>query len=102
MMQKPSRPIGITLLAIVQILIGVLGLLASIAIIGLSVLFSALPTIGARIGAVGAVIGGVFAFFSLICLATGVGFLHGKGWLWPLAIIFAVLSLLVAAYVALT
>src|SRR5256712_1377418 len=102
MMQKPSRPIGITLLAIVQILIGVLGLLVSLAIIGLAAIFSALPTIGARIGTVGVVIGGVFAFFSLIWLATGIGFLHGRGWAWTLGMVFTVLSILGAAYVAYT
>jgi zinc ribbon protein len=102
MTQKPPRPIGITLLAIVQILIGVLGLLVSLAIIGVAALFSTVPTIGTLIGTVGLVIGGVFAFFSLVWLATGVGFLHGKGWAWTLGMIFTVLSLLGAAYVAYT
>ena len=102
MMQKPPRPIGITFLAIIQILIGVLGLLASLAIIGVAALFSTLPTIGTLIGTVGIVIGGVFAFFSLIWLATGVGFLHGRGWAWTLGMIFTVLSILGAAYVAYT
>jgi hypothetical protein len=99
-MQKPPRPIGITLLAIIQILIGVLGLLASLAIIGVAALFSTLPTVGTLLGTVGVVIGGVFAFFSLIWLATGIGFLHGKGWAWTLGMIFTVLSILGAAYVA--
>jgi hypothetical protein len=99
-MQKPPRPIGITLLAIIQILIGVLGLLASLAIIGVAALFSTLPTVGTLLGTVGIVIGGVFAFFSLIWLATGIGFLHGKGWAWTLGMIFTVLSILGAAYVA--
>ena len=102
MMQKPPRPIGITFLAIIQILIGVLGLLASLAIIGVAALFSILPTIGTLIGTVGIVIGGVFAFFSLIWLATGVGFLHGRGWAWTLGMIFTILSILGAAYVAYT
>jgi len=102
MMQKPPRPIGITLLAIIEILIGVLGLLVSVAIIGLAALLSGLPAVGALIGTVGVVIGGVFAFFSLIWLATGVGFLHGKGWAWTLGMIFTVLSILGAAYVAFT
>jgi hypothetical protein len=102
MMQKPSRPIGITILGIIEILIGVLGLLVSIAIIGVSALFSTLPAVGTRIGTVGVVIGGVFLFFSLIWLATGVGFLHGKGWAWTLGMIFTVLSILGAAYVAFT
>lgn len=100
MMQKPSRPIGITILGIIEILIGVLGLLVSIAIIGVSALFSTLPTIGTLIGTVGVVIGGVFLFFSLIWLATGVGFLHGRGWAWTLGMIFTVLSILGAAYIA--
>src|SRR5437867_10076801 len=102
MMQKPPRPIGITILGIIEILIGVLGLLVSIAIIGVSALFSNLPTVGTLIGTVVVVIGGVFAFFSLIWLATGVGFLHGKGWAWTLGMIFTVLSILGAAYVAFT
>jgi hypothetical protein len=102
MMQKPSRPIGVTILGIIEILIGVLGFLVSVAIIGVSALFSTLPAIGTRIGTVGVVIGGVFLFFSLIWLATGVGFLHGKGWAWTLGMIFTVLSILGAAYVAFT
>src|SRR5438132_10693229 len=102
MMQKPSRPLGITFLAIIQILIGVLGLLVSIAIIAFSALLTTLPTIGTLASTVGLVIGGVFLFFSLIWLATGVGFLHGKGWAWTLGMIFTVLSILGAAYVAFT
>ncbi|HEV2121004.1 MAG TPA: zinc ribbon domain-containing protein [Candidatus Bathyarchaeia archaeon] len=100
MMQKPPRPIGITLLAIIEILIGVLGLLASIAIIGVSALFATIPTIGAILGTVGLVIGGIFLVFSLIWLATGVGFLHGRGWAWNLGMFFTVISILGAAYVA--
>src|SRR2546425_11653808 len=102
MMQKPSRPLGITFLAIIQILIGVFGLLISLAIIAFSALLSALPTVGALASTVGLVIGGVFLFFSLIWLATGVGFLHGKGWAWTLGMIFTVLSILGAAYVSFT
>ena len=101
-MQRPPRPIGITILGIIEILIGVLGFLVSIAIIGVSALFSTLPTVGTLIGTVGLVIGGVFLFFSLVWLATGVGFLHGKGWAWTLGMIFTVLSILGAAYVAFT
>jgi hypothetical protein len=100
MMQKPSRPIGITILGIIQILIGILGLLVSVAIIGASALFSTIPRVGALIGTVGLAVGGVFLFFSLIWLATGVGFLHGRGWAWTLGMIFTVLSILGAAFVA--
>jgi hypothetical protein len=94
MIQKPSRPVGITILAILEILIGIVGLLASLAIIGLSALFSTLPRVGSLLGTFGLVIGGVVLFFSLIWLATGVGFLHGRGWSWTLGVIFSILSLL--------
>jgi hypothetical protein len=94
MMQRSSRPVGVTVLAVFEVLIGIVGLLASLVIIGFSALFSALPTVGGLLGAVGLVIGGVVLFFSIIWLATGVGFLNGKGWSWTLGMIFSVLSLL--------
>jgi len=84
MQQRPSRPLGITILAILEILIGIVGLLSSFVIIGFSALFSTLPTVGSLLGAIGLVIGGVVLFFSITWLATGVGFLHGRGWSWTL------------------
>src|SRR5438132_529369 len=94
MMQRPSRPVGITILAVLEILIGIVGLLASLVIIGFSALFSTLPTVGSLLVAVGLVIGGVVLFFSIIWLATGIGFLQGRGWSWTLGMIFSILSLL--------
>src|SRR5256885_13618491 len=99
MMRKPSRPIGITLLAIAQILIGILGLLVSLAIIGLAAIFSTLPTVGTLIGTVGIVIGGVFFFFRLIWLGTRVCFFHWKGLGWDPGIILSVLFLIWASLV---
>ena len=94
MIQRPSRPVGITILAVLEILIGIIGLLASLAIIGLSALFSTLPRVGSLLGTFGLIIGGLVLFFSLIWLATGVGFVHGRGWSWTLGVIFSILSLL--------
>jgi hypothetical protein len=97
MMQRPSRPVGITILAVLEILIGIVGLLASLVIIGFSALFSTLPRVGSLLGAVGLIIGGVVLFFSINWLATGVGFLHGQGWSWTLGMVFSILSLLGAS-----
>jgi hypothetical protein len=94
MTRRLSRPVGITILAVLEILIGIVGLLASLAIIGLSALFSTLPRVGSLLGTFGLIIGGVVLFFSLIWLATGAGFLHGRGWSWSLGMIFSILSLL--------
>src|SRR5260370_17792355 len=94
MIQKPSRPVGVTILAVLEILIGIVGLLASLAIIGLSALFSTLPRVGSLLGTFGLIIGAVVLFFSIIWFATGAGFLHGRGWSWILGLIFSLLSLL--------
>ena len=94
MIRRPSRPVGITILAVLEILIGVTGFLASLAIIGLSALLSTLPRVGSLLGTFGFIIGAVVLFFSTIWLATGVGFLHGRSWSWTLGMIFSVLSLL--------
>lgn len=94
MSRRPSRPVGITVLAVLEILIGIVGLLASLAIIGLSALLVTLPRVGSLLGTFGLIIGAVVLFFSIIWLATGAGFLHGKGWSWTLGMIFSALSLL--------
>lgn len=92
MQSRPPRPAGITIIAIMVILGGVIGLLVSLAILGFSAL---LATVGATsIGSIGAIIGGVFLFFSLLWLAVGIGFLSGKGCAWTLGMIVTVLSLL--------
>jgi len=67
--------------------------LGSLAIIGFSALFSTLPRVGSLLGTGGLIIGAVVLFFSLIWLATGAGFLHGRGWSRTLGMIFSVLSL---------
>jgi hypothetical protein len=94
MKQRSSRPVGITILALFEILIGIVGFLASLLIIGFSALFSTLPRVGFLFGTIGLVVGGIVLFFSLIWLATGVGFLHGRGWSWTLGMIFSALSLI--------
>lgn len=101
MMRRPSRPVGITILAILEILIGIVGFSASLGIIGFSAFFSTLPRVGSLLGTFGLIIGGVILFFSLIWLGTGMGFLHGRGWSWTLGMIFSILSL-VGAIGALT
>ena len=94
MIPRPSRPHVITILAVLETLIGIVGLLASFAIIGFSAFFSTLPRVGSLIGNNGVIIGGVVLFFSLVWFATGVGFLHGRSWSWTLGMIFSILSLL--------
>lgn len=97
--QRPSRPAGVTILAILAILIGIGGVLTGIAIMGLSALVGVsgiLGSVGGLFAGLGLLLGGIVLVFSLIWLATGVGFLHGRGWAWTLGMIFSVLSILFA------
>lgn len=93
MQQRPSRPDGITILAVLEILIGVVGLLSALTIIGFAALLTIVPAY-VLLGTVGFIIGSILLMFSAIWLATGLGFLHGRGWSWTLGMIFSVLSIL--------
>ena len=92
MQSRPARPTGITIIAVLVILGGVIGLLAALAIFAASALFAGFGA--TLLGSAGAIIGGIVLVFSLIWLAVGVGFLHGKGWAWILGMIVIVLSLI--------
>ncbi len=92
--QKPPRPLGVTLIAILAILGGILGLLAGLLITGVSALFaSAFGAAGGVLAGLGVVVGGVFIVVSLIWLAAGFGLLNGKGWAWTLEMLVNVLLL---------
>src|SRR5713101_1346167 len=96
-LQKPPRPLGVTILAVLAILVGIFGLLAGVAIIGLSALISTstlLAVGGGILSGLGLIIGGIVVVFSLVWLAVGFGFLNGKGWAWSLGMVFSVLSIL--------
>ena len=93
MAQRRSRPTGVSTLAFLEILFGAVGLAASSVIIALSPLVSSLPRIGPLVASLGLGIGGGLVLFSIVWLATGVGFLKGKGWSWNLGMIFSVISI---------
>src|SRR5947199_217812 len=88
----PSRPIGVTLLAVLTILLGVL-------IVGLGLLFIVAPLIlvgvglSLAFGLAAGVIGAIVLVFGLIWIGVGVGLLHLRGWAWWLAVIVMVLSI---------
>jgi ribosomal protein L40E len=97
--QKPSRPVGITLIGILDILSGIGILLLGVAVAAFSALLSTSTLFGSASGAIlglGAIIGGVIAIFGLIYLVVGFGFLNGKGWAWSLAMFFNFLAIIVS------
>ncbi len=104
-MQKPSRPTGVTVLAILSILAAIAFLFSGVVLIGLGLVvgtyasseltsalttagYSGLASLGAgTIAAILTVIGVVVLVLGILYLAVGVGFLGGKGWAWTLGMI---------------
>src|SRR5437773_10762699 len=87
-----SRPIGVTILAVLTILGGVLLLLLGIDVVA----FSSLP-VGVRLplgfGLTGSVLGAIVLIFAITWIAVGSGLLNLLPWAWWLAIIVMVLLL---------
>jgi len=89
---RPSRPIGVSILAILVVLGGVLFLLSGIAIL----LFSAAFALGGLgiFGLAGSILGGIVLIFGIIWIAVGLGLWNLRGWAWWLAVIVMVLTIL--------
>lgn len=96
-MAKKSRPTGVTILAFLQIILGLLGIL-----FGLGVAFSgsvlgslvAGGVSGSVISAVAGVAGWLGVVVGLLYIAVGYGFLKGMGWSWWVALILYVLGII--------
>jgi len=88
-----SRPIGVTILAVLTILGGVLLLLLGIVVIAFS---SLLVGVGLPLGfgLSGSILGAIVLIFGIIWIAVGSGLLNLRSWAWWLAIIVMVLSII--------
>lgn len=83
-MQEKTRPLGVTIIAILIVISGILILL-----------------VGAGLVAIGPIIGLVFLVFGAISLAVGIaylvmayGLLKGKGWAWTISTIVLIIGII--------
>ena len=90
-MPKPSRPLGVTVLALLEMIFGVLLVLVGALVFGGASYLSAYT---------GTLLASVFAFIGVIALIVGVfailigyGLWTGKGWAWTLAFVFTIIGL---------
>ena len=85
------RPIGVTILAVLTIIGGVLFLLLGIVVIAFS---SLLVGVGLPLGfgLTGSILGAIVLIFGILWIAVGSGLLNLRPWAWWLAIIVMVLS----------
>ncbi len=110
-MQKLSRPTGVTVLAILAILVAIFLLFTGAVLIGLGLVigtyaasqitsslaaagYPGLASLGAgTIAAIVTAFGAIFLILGLLDVALGVGFLGGKGWAWTLGMIVSVINI---------
>ncbi|MDG6942439.1 MAG: hypothetical protein JRN34_05940 [Nitrososphaerota archaeon] len=92
-MTKPPRPAGIAILAILEILGGLIVLLLGVGVAVISgSLFSALGL--ALPAGIGVALGGIVAVFGILGLLVGWGLWTGRGWARVLAIILSGIGVL--------
>ena len=87
---RAERPLGVTILAVLAALSGILLLLAALAIASLSILAGPAAIIPAGLGS------GVLLVLSLLYLLVAYGLWNGQTWAWWLAVILAALDLVIA------
>jgi len=93
-----TRPTGVTILAILEIIGAILSLLGALAFFALGALVGVVPEAGIMGGlfaAVGAVVGGLLLILALVGFVLAYGFWTGKGWAWILGIIFSIIGIII-------
>ena len=93
-LMKPARPTGITILAILELIFGIIILIGGAAVAAVSG-SGILSTLGyGYLSGMAAVAGGVLVVLGLVVLVVGWGMWTGKGWAWLLSVILYVLGIL--------
>lgn len=89
---RPSRPIGVAILAVLIVLVGAVFLLGAMGLFLLAgfATFRGLPSF---FGLTGAILGAVFLVLALIFIGVGLGLWHLRPWAWWLAIIVLLFSI---------
>jgi hypothetical protein len=102
--QKQNRPTGVTIIAILAIISGIILLFGGLTLIGAGALFSTAPSDVTNnpngLESMGSFLGMAFLLLGAILLVIGVGYLvmsygllKGKGWAWTITIILTVISI---------
>jgi uncharacterized membrane-anchored protein len=105
MQSNRHRPIGVTIIAILTIIGGILLLLSGVGLVTLGALFSvnpvnttstSSPSFGVQfIGIISAVVGGVLLVIGIGYLVMSYGLLKGKGWAWTITIILIIIGIVI-------
>jgi hypothetical protein len=92
---QKTRPIGVTILAILEVVIGLVMVFegSGLAVLGaLAGMFS--QGFSDLLGALSGILGGILIAIGILSLFTAFGVWTGKGWAWTVSLVLAILGLL--------
>ena len=99
----PKRPVGVTILAVLTIIFGILGLVGGILLV---IVFAAaatmLPAAYQGVAGILLALAALVTILSLVAIISGVGLLRLRSWAWWLTIIVGILNIVfsIGTYVA--
>jgi hypothetical protein len=102
--QKKNRPIGVTIIAILAVIMGILLLISGLALLGAGTFFSitssgtpnnsdGFQSMGSFFGIILLVSGAILMMVGIGYLVVSYGLLKGKGWAWTITVILTIISL---------
>jgi len=102
-MPRKTRPTGVTILAVLEALGGLVWLLAGA---GIMMVGALMPIFGVGLamvfGAIAGLMGLVFLIFGIIAFVLAYGLFTGRGWAWLWSLIFAVIGIILALFEAMS
>lgn len=91
MTERVSRPIGVTIIAILTIIIGIIAMFGGISIVVIVAFLSLAPI--SLAGIIAAIVGAVLLAIGIGYIVMSYGLLNGKGWAWTITIILVIIGI---------
>jgi hypothetical protein len=108
--QKMERPIGVTVIAILVVIVGIMSLFGGISLVILGAILStsftdvstSSPLIGSLFGVLSAGLGAILLVVGVGYIIMSYGLLKGKGWAWTITIILTLIGIAINIISAIT
>ncbi len=89
-----ERPTGVTILAVLEIIAGILMLFGTAGMLFLATLGGKMPGVGIFFGMFALAMAFIFIVLAVLAFVVAYGLWNGRGWAWWLAIILSAISLI--------
>lgn len=96
-MASKTRPTGVTILVVLEVLSGLFSLLGGLALVAVGVLVGVpMMELPGFLGMIAGFLGVILLVFAIVSFALAYGLWNGKGWAWTWSLVFAVISAILA------